>query len=358
MNNDKLRIDGHKLMFHPQRVSSWLCGELIYPIYMEVSVAGACNHRCVFCALDFVGYQQRRLDAGVFALRLAEMGQLGLKSIMYSGEGEPLLHPDAASIVQATRRAGIDVAITTNGVLLKPAKAEQILPHTDWIKVSFNAGTPESYARIHRCHAKDFHTVLANLKHAVAFRQQHRLSCALGLQILLLPEVENEVAGLAALARDIGLDYLVVKPYSQHPQSKTAIYQDVSYANASRLQEELSAFNTGDFRCLVRLETMRHWDQASKDYGRCQALPFWSYIDAGGNVWGCSMYLGDERFLYGNVHQQTFREIWEGERRRSSLELVKQELDVSKCRINCRMEQINQYLWNLTETPPPHVNFI
>ncbi|OGV83461.1 MAG: radical SAM protein [Lentisphaerae bacterium RIFOXYB12_FULL_65_16] len=355
---DKFRIDSHKLVFHPQRVGAWLKGELVYPIYMEVSLAGACNHRCVFCALDFMGYQQRKLDTGMFLKRLAEMGRLGLKSIMYAGEGEPLLHPDVVGITQATRAAGIDVAFTTNGVLLKPAVTEQILPHTEWIKVSFNAGTPESYARIHRCQAKDFHTVLANLKHAVEFRRQNRLSCTLGLQILLLPDVESEVDQLATLARDLGLDYLVVKPYSQHPQSITQTYKGVSYDNACRLKERLAAYTTDRFQCLVRLDSMRQWDQASKGYKHCNALPFWSYIDAGGNVWGCSMYLNDERFLYGNINTQTFQAIWDGDARRQSLEFVKHELDVCKCRINCRMEQINQYLWDLTEAPPPHVNFI
>jgi MoaA/NifB/PqqE/SkfB family radical SAM enzyme len=355
---DRFRIDSHKLVFHPRRVGAWQRGETIYPIYMEVSPAGACNHRCVFCALDFMGYQQRRLDTGVFVQRLAEMARLGLKSIMYAGEGEPLLHPDMVRITQATRAAGIDVAFTTNGVLLKPAVAEQILPHTEWLKVSFNAGTPESYARIHRCPAKDFDTVFANLKWAVEFRRQHSLSCTLGMQILLLPELEGEVAQLAAMARDTGLDYLVVKPYSQHPQSVTRTYKDVSYANACRIKAQLAAYDTDSFHCLVRLDAMQHWDQAGKGYTRCQALPFWSYIDAGGNVWGCSMYLNDERFLYGNILTQTFQEIWEGERRRKSLEFVKQELDVCQCRINCRMEQINQYLWDLTEAPPPHVNFI
>lgn len=176
--------------------------------------------------------------------------------------------------------------------------------------------------------------------------------------MLLLPEVEPEVVQLATRARDIGLDYLVVKPYSQHPQSLTRDYESVTYDNACRLQEQVAFLNSDTFHCLIRLEAMRQWDKGGKSYKCCKALPFWSYIDAGGNVWGCSMYLNDERFLYGNINTETFQAIWEGERRRRSLEFVAKELDVCQCRINCRMEQINQYLWELTEAPPPHVNFI
>ena len=60
LNADGLRIDHHKLLFHVDRVSDWLKGERIYPIYMEISPAGSCNHRCIFCGLDFMGYQDRK----------------------------------------------------------------------------------------------------------------------------------------------------------------------------------------------------------------------------------------------------------------------------------------------------------
>ena len=97
--------------------------------------------------------------------------------------------------------------------------------------------------------------------------------------------------------------------------------------------------------------------QTAKHYGKCCALPFWTYIDAGGNVWGCSMFLGKKEFLYGNIITSTFKKIWEGPKRRSSLRMVAKELDTSACRINCRMDEINNYLWEL-RNPPGHVNFI
>lgn len=62
MNYD---IDSHKLMYHPHTVSQWLDGVNVYPIYVEVSPSGACNHRCSFCALDFMGYEKVFLKKGI-----------------------------------------------------------------------------------------------------------------------------------------------------------------------------------------------------------------------------------------------------------------------------------------------------
>ena len=67
---DKYKIDSHKLIYHIPRVNDWVAGKIIYPIYMEVSPAGMCNHRCSFCGLDFMNYQKRFLDTEIFKERL------------------------------------------------------------------------------------------------------------------------------------------------------------------------------------------------------------------------------------------------------------------------------------------------
>ncbi len=354
---DKYKIDSHKLIYHVSRVYDWLKGEVIYPIYMEVSPAGGCNHRCTYCGLDFMGYQPRYLDTGLLKERVSELGKLGLKSIMYAGEGEPFLHRDMALLINYTKRAGIDVGVTTNGVLLKKEITENILGNTEWIKVSIDGATRDTYAKIHRCNPSDFDQVIENMSYAAKVRKNNGYACTLGIQLLLLPENHHEVVSLAELARDIGMDYLVIKPYSQHPQSKTRIYSSVKYSDYEYLADELVKHNTDDFSVIFRIRTMKKWDEGERSYRRCLALPFWSYIDAAGNVWGCSVFLGDERFLYGNICEQPFQKIWEGEKRLQSLCWIQEEFDVSGCRVNCRMDEINRYLWDL-KNPPEHVNFI
>lgn len=354
---DKYRIDSHKLIYHIPRVNDWLSGRTVYPIYVEIATSGTCNHRCTYCALDYMEYQQRFLDKKMLMERLSEMARLGVKSVMYAGEGEPFLHKDMGEIVLHTKTAGVDVAFTTNGVAFTPKLMKQILHAITWIKVSINGATKETYARIHRTRAEDFDRVIHNIGEAVKFKRENKLECAIGMQMILLPENWQEAALLAEKARDLGADYLVIKPYSQHSLSHTKLYKDFHYGEYMNLGDTLRQFNTKDFQVIFRAHTMKKWDESARTYGKCMALPFWSYIDAGGNVWGCSAYLGDDRFLYGNIYHNTFQEIWEGEKRKKSLEWVHNELDTSQCRVNCRMDEINRYLWELKH-PSEHVNFI
>tara|TARA_B100000315_G_scaffold244304_1_gene268676 strand:+ start:573 stop:1640 length:1068 start_codon:yes stop_codon:yes gene_type:complete len=354
---DKYKIDSHKLIYHVPRVNDWLNGKLIYPIYMEISPSGACNHRCTYCGLDFMEYKNKFLGSSLLMERLSELAELGLKSIMYAGEGEPLLHKQIARIINHTKKSGIDTAITTNGVFLKKALAEEILCNLEWIKVSINGGTGGTYAKIHQTKPAEFEKVIKNMKNAAKVRQEKGIKCILGMQLILLPENQHEVILLAELARDIGMDYLVVKPYSQHPLSKTKRYRNIKYNEYMHLADQLKKINTEQFNVVFRFNTMKKWDESDHSYNQCLALPFWSYMDSSGNVWGCSVYLGDERFYYGNIYDNSFKKIWEGDKRLKSLRWVEEELNANECRVNCRMDEINRHLWALKD-PPLHVNFI
>lgn len=354
---DKYRIDSHKLMYHPERIDDWLRGKQIYPIYMEISPAGSCNHRCIYCALDFMEYLPRFLDTAMLKRRLAEMGKLGVKSIMYAGEGEPFLHKDMADIIKCTKNSGIDAAVTTNGALFNQRLADTTLPYLSWIKVSINAARADTYAKIHRASPEDFSKVIKNMAYAAKIRRNNNYPCALGMQIILLPDNYKEVASLARKARGIGMDYLVVKPYSQHPLSKTKIFKDIKYSRYLDLSERLEKINNKHFNVVFRMNTMKKWDEPKRSYKHCLALPFWAYIDAAGNVWACSMYLKNNNFCLGNIYKTKFKDIWESAKHKKLISWAANKLNTDKCRVNCRMDEANRYLWELTH-PSAHVNFI
>ena len=114
---ENIRMDSHKLIYHPDVVARWLRGENIYPIELEIGLTNACNHRCIFCAVDYTGYQPDRIDSQILIGNLETLAKKGVKSVIYAGEGEPLLHKEAPDIINKTKSFGIDAALSTNGVL-------------------------------------------------------------------------------------------------------------------------------------------------------------------------------------------------------------------------------------------------
>lgn len=363
---DLYAIDSTKIGLHPARLAQWLDAgdELdallrVPPIYVEISPVGACSHRCVFCSVDFVGYKNIRLPRELLERTIADMARLGVKSIMYAGEGEPLLHREIPEIVRATKGVGIDVAFTTNATLLNDRVIES-LEHVTWLKASVNGGTAEVYSQVHQTKLGDFPRVMANLRTAVAARAKHGWAVTLGAQIVLLPENAATVLPLARLCRNIGLDYLVVKPYSQNPNSTGTAergYDRFDYAACSELAEQLAEYETEAFKVVYRDRTMANLSHEDRGYSVCHATPFqWCYLMASGVVSACSAHLLNPDFELGNIHDQSFEEIWHGPKRRALIERMR-TFDISVCRKNCRMQHANVFLDRL-KRPQPHDAFI
>ena len=262
--SDIFRIDSHKLIFHPTRVSQWLESygnwekeKEIYPIYVEVSPYGACNHRCTFCGVDYMGYKNIKIDFEIYKQIIREMAELGVKSVMFAGEGEPMLHRDLDLMIEATKKAGIDVAITTNFVPIKLDKMPKILKNTTWIKASINAGNAKVYSQIHRTRENDFYRVLKNLEESIKIRQKIESSCTIGVQMLLLPQNYQTAIEFAITLRDIGVDYLVIKPYSQHLFSRTREYESLDYSQYLFLEKSLNELSSEEFSIIFRSDTMK-----------------------------------------------------------------------------------------------------
>lgn len=356
LKSDQYRIDSHKLMLHPDRVLDLLNNGDCLPLYMEISPSGSCNHRCTFCAVDFMGYEKHFLNAYLLIDFMTQARGLGLKSVMLGGEGEPLLHPMVDYIVKELWSIGLDVACTTNGVLLTEHRANQVLPHLTWIKISIDAGTEFTYHNVHRAPFGDFNKVLKNLEATVRIKKKNKYTCTIGTQALLLPENKGEMVQLASLVKDIGVDYFVIKPYSQHFNSEQRTYEGIKYEEMLDIQKEVEVLNDDHFQIIFRADTMRHWDEGEQPYDHCLAHPLWAYLDSRGTLWGCSGFLGNDKFNYGSISSGSFLDLWYGDKRKICQKSI-ESMSISQCRLNCRMESCNRYIWELKH-PGPHVNFI
>lgn len=351
---ENVKMDSHKLIYHPETVSKWLKGENIYPIEIEISPSGACNHRCVFCAVDYIGYKPDFLDKDIILRDILRLSKKGLKSVICSGEGEPLLNKDLPDIVSGIKRCGVDVAMSSNGVLFTKEKAIECLEAFTWIRFSIASMDDQSYNKIQRGQKNDLDIVKMNLEEAVRIKRDKKLKTTLGVQCLLLSDNLPMIPDMAKQLREIGIDYLTIKPYSQHLHSINSFVID--YDALLELEEEIKQYKTENFQVYFRANAIKNAHH-EKCYSQCLGLPFMTHIDAKGNVWPCVAHIGMDEFCYGNIYEQTFEEIWEGKKRQEIMQKLN-ALDINKvCRQACRLEEINKYL-NELKYPGEHVNFI
>lgn len=346
-------VDSHKLMYHPERVSEFKEKGDCYPIYIEIGLTNACNHKCIFCALDYLENGGTFLNRDLLLSNLKLMAEKGVKSIMFAGEGEPLLHKDIGLFVQKAKEYGMDISITTNGILLDKSKIEQCLPYLSWIRFSIDAGTLENYAKIHGTNSEDFFKLMNNIQNAVEFKRNNKLDVTIGTQFLMILNNINEAKLLAEKLKEIKADNLQIKPYSHHPKSLNDF--SVSLEEQDKVREELKKFDSDDFKILFRKSTLERINEGI-NYPECYGLPFFALIDSKGNIIPCNLYYGNSEFIYGNLYKNNFSEIWESEKRKMIIKKLK-EKGVENCRKGCRLDVINRYLHRL-KNPLEHDNFI
>lgn len=351
----ELGLDGHKLHYHPERVAAVLAGGEPGPIYVELGLTKRCNLRCTFCALDFLQTPHSELPTERLLALFGELAETGVKSLLFSGDGEPMLRPELPDLIAAAAACGLDTALATNGTQLPAEWRVPLARHLTWIKFSLNAATRESYARIHRADGALLDRALANLEALVATRNALTTRMTIGVQAVLLPENAAEMGLLAERARAAGADYFVVKPFSRNPHSLAVAYPELDYRPYLKLGETLRQLATDRFQVCFRDRAIGKTMGEDRGYGGCLGAAFVAAIYADGGVFPCAPHSGDQSSCYGNVNRHSFGEIWHSARRRAIG--ARLAADLAGCMPGCRMDEINRYLWRLRH-PPPHVNFI
>ena len=168
---DKYIMDGHKLYWHLDRVNNWLKGERTAPIHIDVGLSKGCNIKCQYCFGALQGNFYRKGSEVYFPreplLRyVKEAGEIGVRSMAFVGEGEPLLNPHVYEAILNGNKAGVDIALGTNGILLDTGKnGEEALEHLSWIRFNISAASEEPYRRVHA--SKEFSTVVGKIKFCV-----------------------------------------------------------------------------------------------------------------------------------------------------------------------------------------------
>jgi len=128
---------GFKLMSHKQ-FTDYFDDKQIYPINIEISPSGVCNAKCENCFYrqndnELDGFDKNMFDEDRMRILLQyELPLLGIKSISWTGGGEPTLHSAFPKFVEWAHEAGLEQGLFTNS--LKPIEVDPSF--FQWIRVT------------------------------------------------------------------------------------------------------------------------------------------------------------------------------------------------------------------------------
>jgi len=355
---DKYMMDSHKLLWHLDRVHQWQRGERIAPLHIDLGITTGCNLGCIYCYGVLQGRTSaaKRFDMPRESLLrlLRDAKDLDVRSIAFIGEGENTLNPALYDGLALAKEIDLDVSLATNGIKMDPNRLRGALESLVWLRFNISAATPESYKAIHQANCLE--PVLRNIRAAVEMKQRNGLAVTIGMQMVVVAENMADIVPLAKLGRDLGVDYLVIKPCSD-TYDGTMDSPHEGYLQIEDKLREAEGFSDDGYTVAVKWRKMQNLGK--KCFRQCHGTRFLINISGDGTVFPCGHFFNirREEFTMGNVIEQSLKEVCASER---YWEIQKKMLavDVNKdCETNCRHYYISQFLWDL-KNPPAHVNFI
>jgi glycosyltransferase involved in cell wall biosynthesis/MoaA/NifB/PqqE/SkfB family radical SAM enzyme len=304
-----------------------------------------CNLRCVMCEEHSVhsplqklrraqGRPPRRMDVALIRRVLEETAGRGLREIIPSTMGEPLMYKDFDAILDLCQEFGVKLNLTTNGTF--PGRgavewAERIVPVTSDIKISWNGATAATHERI--MVGTRWQKVLDNARAFIAVRDAHAAAggdrCRVTFQLTFLESNVAELAAIVRLAAELGVDRLKGHHLWAHfgeiealsmRRSPEAIERWNAAVREARAAAEAHRLPSGE---RVLLENVFELDPSAVDdlapTGACPFLGQEAWVSAQGRFDPCCAPDAQRRTLgeFGDLTERSFAEVWSGEKYRT-----------------------------------------
>jgi len=369
VDSEKIILDGHKLAWHRDRVEAWLNGERIAPITIDCALTRACTYRCVYCYGQLQANDEKKMTKDVIFRFLDDAAEIGVKAISFVSDGESTCSPHLYDAVLRGRENGLDMALGTNGYLLKEDRLEEILPALTYLRFNVSAGEEGRYAEIHGCQRKCYWKVINTIKECVRIKKEKTLGVTIGLQMVLLPEFADQIIPLCKMGKELGVDYLVIKHCSDDERGSLGVDYD-AYFSLTNVLEEAESYS--DDKYLVRAKWSKIMSGGKRIYSRCYGPPFIMQFSGSGLVAPCGMLFNEryKRYHIGNIVESSFKEIWQSDLYWEVLDLIASEKfnAIKMCGSLCLQHKVNEFLWDLKtgviglekieKDTPMHLNFI
>lgn len=205
-----------KPAWHLDRLTAIREGLHPRPVHAHLILSDLCNQDCSFCAYRlstglsnelFVGESEvakigtnnpkRQIPVDRAIELVEDCAEVGVRAIQFTGGGEPTVHPHHLEVMNRAQQLGMETALVTNGVKLDPYSP--VIRAHKWIRVSVDAGTPETYSKVRRVPEKHWTKVWQNIT-ALADGYEG----VLGVGFVVTPDNYKEVEQAAILARAAG----------------------------------------------------------------------------------------------------------------------------------------------------------
>lgn len=348
-------ITPSKVFRHLDRLAQWERGGSASPVTVEVDLSNRCSLGCQSCHFAYTHVAGPRkgsaapegfsstgqlADLDVFTRAFREMREAGVRGLVFTGGGEPTLHPQFEEFVRAAE--GLELGMYTLGGHLPDARAVLVRERFTWMVVSLDTVDATTYAREKRVPESRFQEACRGVRRVAGGR------ATVGVSFLLHAGNWQQIEQMVALGDTLHADYVTLRPTIETDTSDLSrIAGDRSWvtdALPTLIRVAASPYVEVD---PDRFVAYRDWQ--GHGYPTCYGIRLVTQITPDGRVWVCPNRRGIAGSELGDLTRESFAEIWQRHPGQWS--------DLSGCRAMCRLHKVNTTLAQVY-APRPHEAFV
>lgn len=321
-----------KLLGHREWLAAYLAGEDVGPISVEMDLTNVCNYQCPNCCWgSLIAHDPHQPCAEEILRRVETVAEAGVRAIIFSGGGEPLMNPAALTAITRARQLGLDVALFTNGVPISEAGAKILARDCSWIRVHLDAVTPDLYRKRHGLDPAKVDRVRQNMM---------RISAAggrveLGLGSVINPETAPDIEGLARFAFETGCGFFQAKHDFELLESSEYArwWREDVVPLLRRIETEYRP------RGLAVQFTLADYTRRPTAE-RCHIHHLTTAVNARGDYAFCKRLRDRPDWAAGNVGDASLREVLASKRNQE----LSRDVTPQNCGINCPYLGLNEFI--------------
>jgi radical SAM protein with 4Fe4S-binding SPASM domain len=389
-----------KWFYYPERVAYVRKGDFrdVMPITVQLIPSLYCNFGCPRCSygrskenIKSLGERNAMLmDDSTMNTILDRLSEAGIKGVVFTGGGEPTLHPHLIDSMCHAVQMGLKVGLFTNGSLLTETKIHQLLElEPTFIRVSLDAGTPDIHRLLHGYSDKQNYLpkILENIELLAKGKLHQKVNTTIGVGVSVEPvnlgdlvEVAKRLNEIACHAPKGGIDYLVFRPMVNYQGGKSfqAVQPMLDYLKErvpeyyeayynyiykekqlpAQLFEKASQVIDGEVSRMlsdtgidvINVRTKMHGvNQSNRPFQKCRASSWYIFVGPDGAVYNCSELGLDPRVTIGNLLTQSLGEIWKSQRRQEVMDFIDRDGLHTLCPPICLYYELNSLFEKLDE---------
>lgn len=313
------------------------------PLHLQIEPTTFCNLKCGFCVREKNVFRPKHMTFEKFK---EVFDQVRPVRVTFAGDGEPTLCPDLFKMIRYASDAGAKAIVTSNGTLGKEI-APQIIDSGLWaMRISIDAATAKTYIAMRLA---DFHAaIIDQIKEVQRLKKERGLDRPdIGFEYVVGRDNLHETKAVLELAKDLGLCRVNFRPLNlvgieeregellgglTKEQYKQALVDTRDHGRALGMPTNLD-----EILSLLPFYEARYQPDFNPEQKSPDCIYPWVqiYVAIDGKTTPCCALQMDEKVDFGNIFQDGFMKVWNGEAYKKLRQEMKTNSSPYKSCITC-----------------------